>query len=229
MELLKVDENIWVLGQPLKFPGFGNIGTRMTLIRLRDNSLMIISPIGLTPLILEQIKKVGDVRHVISPNSLHHLFIAPYQQAFPQAKLYAPQTVQKKRADIKIDQILKWDCINLPWSEEVDTIPFKGRDGFEEFGFFHRSSKCFVTIDLVFNVQRSRTLSERLFLSLNRAYKRFGMTRVGNFIFNDKKSLRLQVEKTIALAPDKIIPCHGDLILTAGQNKLREAFHDLLQ
>lgn len=228
MELLKIDENIWVLGQPLKFPGFGNIGTRMTVIRLKDEGLMIISPIGLTPAIEEQLQKLGTPRYIVSPNSLHHLFVGNYKNAFPQAILFAPKSVQAKRPDLKIDQLLTNQQDLWPWSAEVDTVLFNGRNGFEEYCFFHKASKSFIAIDLVFNVQRSRTFSEQLFLTLNRAYKRFGMTRVGHYIFNDKKSLRTQVLKVIEMAPQKIIPCHGDLILTEGQNKLREAFKELL-
>ncbi|NJR48100.1 MAG: DUF4336 domain-containing protein [Hyellaceae cyanobacterium CSU_1_1] len=69
--LRQLDNNLWVAEQPLKFMGLP-VGTRMTVIRLADNSLLLISPIAITPEIKQQLNSLGTVRYLIAPNLFHH-------------------------------------------------------------------------------------------------------------------------------------------------------------
>ena len=49
--------------------------TRMVVIRLSDGSAWIWSPIPLTPDLERQVDLIGPVRHIVSPNKIHHLFL----------------------------------------------------------------------------------------------------------------------------------------------------------
>ena len=71
--LRQLDNNLWVAEQPLKFMGLP-VGTRMTVIRLADNSLLLISPIEITPKIKQQLISLGTVKYLIAPNLFHHLY-----------------------------------------------------------------------------------------------------------------------------------------------------------
>lgn len=42
--LRQIDRHLWVAEQPFKFLGL-EVGTRLTVIKLSDNSLVLISPI----------------------------------------------------------------------------------------------------------------------------------------------------------------------------------------
>ncbi len=42
--LKQIDQNIWVAEQPFQYFGLG-IGTRMTVVRLANRELVVISPI----------------------------------------------------------------------------------------------------------------------------------------------------------------------------------------
>ncbi|GGA40615.1 DUF4336 domain-containing protein [Okeania sp. KiyG1] len=71
--LRKIDCNIWVAEQPLRFLGL-DVGTRMTVISLKNGELAVISPIKVDKKIIEQLKEIGNVKHIIAPNLFHHLF-----------------------------------------------------------------------------------------------------------------------------------------------------------
>lgn len=43
------------------------------------------------------------VRFLVSPNRLHHLFLAEWKSAYPQARLYASPGLRKERRDLAID------------------------------------------------------------------------------------------------------------------------------
>ena len=77
--------------------------TRMAAIRLSDASLFIWSPIRLTDGLRAEVDALGQVRHIIAPNSLHHLFLPEWTRAYPDAKLYAAPELRGKRQDIVFD------------------------------------------------------------------------------------------------------------------------------
>ncbi|MGL5076154.1 MAG: DUF4336 domain-containing protein, partial [Waterburya sp.] len=72
--LQHIDTNLWVAEQPLKFMGL-SVGTRMTVLRLADNSLLLISPIQITAQIKQQLDNLGIVRYLIAPNLFHYLYL----------------------------------------------------------------------------------------------------------------------------------------------------------
>jgi hypothetical protein len=50
----------------------------MTVIQLNTGGLLLYSPILLTPLLAEELRALGSVRFVVSPDTWHHLFVADY-------------------------------------------------------------------------------------------------------------------------------------------------------
>ena len=78
----------------------------MTVIRLADGSLFVHSPIELTDTLRGEIDALGPVRHVVAPNSFHHLYVAPYRDAYPAARLYAAPGLVARRPKIPFDETL---------------------------------------------------------------------------------------------------------------------------
>ena len=64
-----IAEDLWVAEQPLRF-GLLQLGTRMTVVRLSDSSLLLHSPIALTESLRVEIEELGSVRYVVAPNRL---------------------------------------------------------------------------------------------------------------------------------------------------------------
>lgn len=77
--------NLWVFdGEAVKFLGLP-FTTRMTVIRLNNGDLWVHSPIKLTKQISSQLDEIGVIQYLIAPNHLHHLFLAEWQEAYPDA------------------------------------------------------------------------------------------------------------------------------------------------
>ena len=85
--------------QPTPFFGF-SYPTRMVLIKLSDGRLFVWSPVALSATFKRDIDTLGPVHFLISPNRLHHLFLADWKSAFPQARVYASPGLGKKRKDL---------------------------------------------------------------------------------------------------------------------------------
>ena len=84
------------------FHGFA-YPTRMAVIRLSDGSLFVWSPVALSDSLCASVDALGPVHHLVSPNALHHLFLAEWKSAYPAARLYATPRLRRKRQDLSFD------------------------------------------------------------------------------------------------------------------------------
>jgi len=100
--LKKFGHEIWTADGPdVAVVGF-HYPTRMAVMRLSDGSLFIWSPIQLADSLRLEVDAVGQVRHIIAPNSLHHLFLPEWELAYPGAKVYAAPGLRKKRPRCRV-------------------------------------------------------------------------------------------------------------------------------
>ncbi len=133
------------------------IQARMTIVRLSDDSLFLISPVRLTKQLQGRLEVLGPVRHISVPNKFHphtHQGVGvnpfpweDYVRAYPEAKRYAPPGLDKKRKDLHVDRILQ-DSPEPPWKEDLDQTIFQGAPVLEEVAFFHRVSQTLILGDL---------------------------------------------------------------------------------
>lgn len=85
----KLAHEIWIFdGDPVQFLGLPYT-TRMTIVRLSDGGLWVHSPIQLSNSIKEQINNLGQVKYLIAPNHLHHLFLSEWVFAILAQKFMA--------------------------------------------------------------------------------------------------------------------------------------------
>jgi hypothetical protein len=82
----RVADGVWVADAPFSFFGV-RLGTRMTVVRLRDGGLFVHSPVPLTPALRAEVDALGSVRHIVAPNIAHHLYVGEWKEAYPDALL----------------------------------------------------------------------------------------------------------------------------------------------
>jgi hypothetical protein len=74
----------------------------MTVIRLANRELAVISPILASDEITSQLNDLGTVSHIIAPNLYHHLFTASFKSLYPHATFWAvPGLAAKKPRLVK--------------------------------------------------------------------------------------------------------------------------------
>ncbi|KAK0358279.1 hypothetical protein LTR94_036056, partial [Friedmanniomyces endolithicus] len=91
----------------------------MAVIRLAGGDLFVWSPVALTEGLRAEVDALGEVRHLVAPNALHHLFVAEWKAAWPAARIYAAPGLQQKRDDLEIDHELDGAALHI-WSKEID-------------------------------------------------------------------------------------------------------------
>ena len=170
------DSDLWVAEQPLKYFGL-EVGTRMTVIRLNDGKLMVISPISPEDATIRELDQLGKVRYIVSPNLYHHLFISQFKTIYPNAEIWASSNLKKKYPDLVIDRILSDDTIQcLDDIEAVqvagfNTLDITGYAPLEEWVFFHAKSRTLIITDLAFHFDGRSSLTARLVSKLLGGYQ----------------------------------------------------------
>ena len=106
--LQKLADNLWVKPVPLRVFGI-EIGTRMTVIKLKEGGLFLHSPVPLTPDMQKDLSQIGEVKAVVAPNCYHHLFVGKYIKTYPEALVYAAPGLPEKRADLDFHGVQKSD------------------------------------------------------------------------------------------------------------------------
>ena len=123
----------------------------MVVVRLSDGDLFVWSPIPLSPPMRREVDKLGPVRHLVAPNLLHHLFLAEWKSAYPEARLYAAPGLRRRRGDLTFDCDLV-DTPNPRWAADLDQVLMRGSVAMTEVVFFHHRSRTVIFADLIQNL-----------------------------------------------------------------------------
>jgi hypothetical protein len=220
--LRKLDENLWVAEQPLRFMGLA-VGARMTIIRLADGGLWVHSPLRLTPERRQAVEALGPVRFLVAPNKYHHLFIGEWMAAYPQARAYAAPGLPEKRKDLSFHAVLS-DQAPAEWAGQIEMLPWRGAPMLSEVVFFHRPSRTLVLTDMAHNVGPDAAASTRFFFRLFGGYGRLGTSLVERMVNRDRPAVRRTVDTILQWDFQRVIIAHGHIVESNGAQAFREAY-----
>ena len=219
-------ENLWIAERRQRFYGL-EVGTRMTVIRLADGSLLLHSPVLLTPELRRELDAIGRVCFAVAPNRVHHLHAGEVAEAYPGAQLWVAPGLERKRPDLVFVAVLG-DEAPAPWKGEVDQVFFRGRPYENEVVFFHRASRTLILCDLAFNFGPRAAAPTRLLMKLLRSYGHFGPSKLDPLLIRDRRAARESLERILAWDFDRVVVAHGDVLESGGRDALREGYAWLL-
>jgi hypothetical protein len=223
--LKEFGHDIWIADGPdVAVAGF-HYPTRMAIIRLADGGLFVSSPIQLSSSLRAEVDAIGQVRHIIAPNSLHHLFLAEWKRAYPEAKLYAPPGLRKKRDDIVFDADLG-SAPSPDWVKEIDQVLIHGNLITTEVVFFHVKSGTVLFTDLIQQLPVNlisgwRAVVAKLDLMMEREPS---VPRKFRFAFTNRRAARESLEHVLAWPAEKVLMAHGTPVEKDARAYLRRAF-----
>lgn len=122
--------------------------TCSVIARLEDGDLWVWSPVRLTADLRADVDRLGPVRHLVSPNKFHHLYLKEWKTAYPEAALWGPQSTIKKRSDLSFRAPLT-DSPPQDWIPDIDQAWFRGSFAMDEIVFFHRPSGTAIVADFI--------------------------------------------------------------------------------
>jgi hypothetical protein len=219
-------------GGVVSFKGF-DYPTRMVIVRLADGGLWLWSPVQRTPALEGEVRALGPVRHIVSPNKLHYLFLGEWQAAFPDARLWATAATVAKHGELHFSGTLA-DEPPAEWRGQIDQFYFTNSPFMDEVIFFHRASGTAIIADL------SQTFTEaflkqhwpwwmRPVARLSKMVEGWGYPPIDYRIsFRNRASARPKIRELIARHPEHVVVAHGEIVRTGGEAFLQRAFSWLL-
>jgi hypothetical protein len=236
--LQQLAPDLWIANQPLRFMGL-SVGTRMTVIRLEDGRLVVISPIALTPELTTQLDRLGSVAYQIAPNRYHHLFAQAFQQQYPQAEFWGAIGLQEKRPDLKIEHVMtaeagdigadilyrQFSGLNVPGT----TLSGLGKpDPINEVVFYHKPSHTLIITDIAFHFDETNAWETRLAGKLIGGYKALQPTLLEKWVLTDRTLVERSIRAVLEWDFDRVIMAHGSIIETHGKAMLKAGYEWLL-
>lgn len=219
-------------GGIVSFNGF-DYPTRMAVVRLADGGLWIWSPVAMTQEIERQVRALGPVRHIVSPNQLHYLFLREWQAAFPDAKLWGTKATVAKCPGLAFAEPLS-DEPPADWAGQIDQYYLNNSLFVDEVIFFHRRSRTALIADL------SQTFTEE-FLKRHwpwwmRPVARWSKMMEGwghppidyRISFRHRATARPKIRALINSHAEHVLVAHGEIVRDGGEAFLRRAFSWLL-
>jgi len=196
-------------GPAVPFFGFP-YPTRMAVVRLSDGALWIWSPIALNPELADAMDALGPVRHIVSPNKIHHLFMAEWSRRWPDARLYASPGLTKKRPDLRFAATLG-DDPDPAWAIDIDQVIFHGSFAMEEVVFFHKPSRTVLICDLIQRFPERRVSGWKgALMRLDGLVGERGSTpREWRASFLRRAPARAAREQVLRWQPEQLLIAHG--------------------
>lgn len=225
-QLQPLAENLWIVERRQSFYGL-EVGTRMTVIRLVDGSLLLHSPVALEAELRRELDAIGPVRFTVAPNRVHHLYAGDVAKAYPEARLWVAPGLERKRPDLVFEGVLDDDA-PLEWREEVGQVFFRGRPYENEVVFFHRPSRTLLLCDLAFNFGPRAAAPTRFLMRLIRSYGHFGPSRLDPLLIRDRAAAKQSLERILAWDFDRVIVAHGEVLDSGGHAALQRGYAWLL-
>jgi hypothetical protein len=210
-------------GPTVSFFGFP-YPTRMAVARLLDGNVWVWSPIALTRELADDVQSIGPVRHIVSPNKLHHLFLQEWADRWPDARLYAPPGLARKKASLHFYAELGDEPIPS-WEADIDQVIFRGSFAMAEVVFFHRASRTAIIGDLIQRFSDANISGWKgMVMQLGGLVGERGSTpRDWRASFLRRGPARAALRKVLGWNPERLLIAHGSCAQTGAADIIAAA------
>ena len=218
-------EGVWLDTTPMRIVGTTS-SVSMAVLRLPSGGLLLYSPLEMKSERRAAVEALGRVEHLVAPNLFHHLSLAEWAAAFPEATVHAAPGLEKKRPDLRIDRTLG-DAPDPGLADVITEVPIDGcRLG--EVVLFYRPANTLLVADLVHNVGRPSGWWTRAYTKLAGFYDEVALSRVLRWTaFNDRAAARVSIDRVLGLGFERLMVGHGEPI-DAGASSAFERAYDWL-
>ena len=224
--LEEIATGLWTVDRPQRFLGV-EVGTRMTVVRLRSGALWLHSPVVPDPALCSALDALGEVRFAICPNRFHHLHAGAYREVYPAIEIHVAPGLERKRDDLAADAVLH-DAPDPRWAEDLDQLSVRGMPMLNEVVFLHRASRTLLLTDLAFHLAEPMPKGTQRTLRWLGG-KQFGPTWLERLVMTrDRTAARRSFEQLLCWEFDRVIVAHGAVLETGGRAALVEGYHWLL-
>ncbi|MEO0372049.1 MAG: DUF4336 domain-containing protein, partial [Pseudomonadota bacterium] len=213
--LKPVAAGLWVVdGAPLT-RAFVPVPTRSVIVQLQGAGLWVYAACDLTDGLAADLRALGAVEHIVTPNPDYTEQVKGWAEAFPDAAFWDPDN-------------LKPDEAEEPWRGQLHQLVVRVRPGRHEAVFCHRPSRTLFFADL-FEMLETRHLPVWVrpivwFSGTDDSGGHLRPTLRWGRKYDDKLTLGRDVETIMDWGARGMIPGHGRVIEAHANGQLERAF-----
>ena len=213
-----IAEAVWIVdAKPIRAMNVMVVPLRMTIFKLANGDLLIYSPTHYRETLRTAIEALGPIRHLVAPSTGHWMFIEEWQRKCPGTKAWAvPELASRKAVR---DAGIRFDALLGPqppqeWAGEIEHVMFRG-PGYGELDMLHKASGTLVVADTLLEVHakslpplsRAMALVAGICTPIGRA-----PAQLRALLSLNRETNAAAARRLIALAPQRLVPAHGDII-----------------
>lgn len=220
--LHNIAPNIWHTQHNFVVNGL-TVSTRMSVVRLHDGSLWLHSPVPITNELKAELAALGDVKFVVAPSKMHHLFAADCMIAFPQSALFGAPGLQTKRPDLQGMHELQAEA-ELPWQEDFEQHFFAGMPLVNETVWFHKPSRTLIVTDLLQYYQGDLSFGLKLYARLTGTLRQLAVPKTVRWLVKDRDAAHASAKKILDWPFERVVVAHNVIIENDAHAKVEKAF-----
>ena len=225
MQLESLATHLWHATHAFKANGLP-LTTRMTVVRLPGEQLLVHSPIPMPPgsALLEQLQALGTVAFIVAPNKMHHLFLAPCTQTFPNARVYGPKGLAQKRPDLaaRLHDLPSGDVPE--WLPDLEHLAFEGIPAGNESVWFHRPSATLIVTDLLQWMAGDLPWSTRAYATLTGVRRQLAVPLTVRALVRDRRAAARSAERVLRWPFERVVMAHNQVVDTEAYAQVARAF-----
>jgi hypothetical protein len=224
-KLSALDDNLLTVVGDLPMP-LGGFPRRMTVVRLKDERLVVFSAIALDEHEMKALEAFGTPSFLIVPSDIHRMDARIWKERYPALRVIAPEG-----ARAKAEEVVKVDATDVDFRDSsVRYMTVPGTEAHEAALVVETSSGTTLVVnDLIWNVGNRPGFGGWLYraLGLTAAEPQIaGVVRLRKI--KDKPALIAQLEAWSHLNRlNRIIVSHGGIVERDPPAVLRELAHSL--
>ena len=207
---------VWHSEHDLFLPGGVHFRTRMTVLDTGDG-LMLHGPVPMDAAHAERVSKLGEVKHIVAPNSFHHLYARPAADKFPTAKLWRGEALARKRPNLEGEMIVAG---REPTFGEVKSLVLGGMPKLDEVIVLHPATRTLVVTDLVFNILEYKGWLSGVMFRLTGTHKKLAQSRLFRSVIKQRAAYEQSLQEILSWDFDRVVMAHGEVLDRAGKDRL---------
>ena len=201
---------LWYLDMPFIKHGISFVH-RMMVIKLKDNKLLIHSPVELSTELQIELSQLGNVHAVVCPCLNAHTYLSEWWYSYPEAYFFATTELIQKRSELTFDDALS--CRTPPiWRHQLLQTPLLGGTHPTQIAFCDPSSQTLLLGDLLLGKTKPSHLSHWLYLCAQGILGAPQIPFYEKWSYQNKFLLRTSLQEILTWPFDNLLTSNGLLI-----------------
>jgi Domain of unknown function (DUF4336) len=220
--LQKIAPNIWHTQHNFVANGI-SVSSRMTVVRLQDGCLWLHSPVPISSELKAELNGLGEVKYVVAPSKMHHLFVVDCMAAFPQATLFGAPGLQAKRPDLQGMRELQ-AFAEPSWQDDLEQHFFAGMPLVNETVWFHKPTRTLIVTDLLQYYQGELSFGLKMYAKLTGTRNQLAVPKTVRWLVKDKAAALTSAKKILDWPFERVVIAHNSIISTDACAVVGKAF-----